>query len=83
MKTTKSLPELIEELVEISWQLEKLKYNSPNRATGWIASTWILGYGLENGYGKNQIKTFFQNRIDEYKAELAEKMSEASAKVEA
>ena len=82
MKTTKSLPELIEELVEISWQLEKLKYNSPNRATGWIASTWILGYGLDGGWGKNEIKAMFEKRIAEYQAELDEKMSELSAKVE-
>lgn len=82
MTITKSIPQLIEELVEASWELEKAKYTSPNRASGWIAATWILGYGLDSGYGKNQIKTFFQKRIDEYKAELDEKMSEVSAKVE-
>ena len=82
MKITKSLPELIEELVEVSWQLEKAKYSNPQRVAGWIKTTWIMGYALEFGYGKNQIKQKLVNEINDLQAELDEKMSEVCGKVE-
>ena len=64
--------ELVEELVNVSCAVEKIKYPSTaERSAGWITASYALAYGLEMGIGKKQILEALQHRIDEQKKELA------------
>jgi len=75
----KTLPELTEELVDIMYELEKIKYSRPERKHGWVRASYIFSHGLENGLGKRQIAKVIQDSINEAKQE----MSDLCAKVEA
>jgi signal recognition particle subunit SEC65 len=68
----KNFVELVEELVNVSYEVEKIKYPSTaERSAGWIVSSYALAYGLEMGISKTQILETLQTRIDEQKRELA------------
>lgn len=79
MADKKSLADLVEELVEITYELEKAKYSRPERAHGWIKAAYVLAYGLDNGLGKRQLADVVQRRINDVRKE----MSDLSDKVEA
>lgn len=73
------LPDLVERLVNITYQVEKIKYPATaDRRLGWVTAGYIMAYGLEYNYGKNQIRQKLQNAIDDAKQEL----SDLCAKVE-
>lgn len=74
----KPLSELVQELANVAYEVEKLKYNNPQWAAGWIRGAYVLAYGLERGCGKNQLAHSLQKLIDEANQEL----SDLSAKVE-
>lgn len=68
----KNFVELVEELVNVTYEVEKEKYPSTaERSTGWVVSAYALAYGLEMGLTKTEILGGLQNRIDEQKKELA------------
>jgi hypothetical protein len=74
-----NLADLVEELVNITYQVEKIKYpHTADRRLGWVTAGYIMAYGLEFGYGKNQIRKKLQIEIDE----KTQEMSDLSAKVE-
>jgi len=67
----KNFVELVEELVNVTYEVEKVKYPSTaERSTGWVISSYALAYGLEMGISKTQILEVLQNKIDEQKKEL-------------
>lgn len=74
----KSVAELTEELVEVAYEVEKLKYSRPRREAGWVTVAYVLAYGLDNGCGKRQMANYLQERIDKLNQEL----SDLSDKVE-
>jgi hypothetical protein len=71
-KEMKTLPELVEELVEAMYELEKVKYSRPERRHGWVSASYLLAYGLESGLGKRQIAARLQKNIDEAKQEMSD-----------
>lgn len=75
----KSVAELTEELVNVAYEVEKLKYSRPRRESGWVTVAYSLAYGLDSGCGKRQMANYLQKRIDELNQEL----SDLCAKVEA
>jgi len=67
------MPDLVERLVNITYQVEKIKYPATaDRRMGWVTAGYIMAYGLEYGYGKNQIRQKLQNAIDDAKQELSD-----------
>jgi len=78
MADKKSLTELVDELVNVSYELEKVKYSRPERSHGWIKAAYVLAIGLDNGLGKRQIADSLQRKINE----VVQEMSDLSAKVE-
>jgi len=67
------MPDLVERLVNITYQVEKIKYPATaDRRLGWVTAGYIMAYGLEYGYGKNQIRQKLQNAIDEASQELSD-----------
>jgi len=68
----KSLSELTEELVDVMYALEKIKYSRPERSHGWVKSAYVLAYGLDNGLGKRQLASSLQKMIDEAKQEMSD-----------
>ena len=67
------MPDLVERLVNITYQVEKIKYPATaDRRLGWVTAGYIMAYGLEYGYGKNQIRQKLQNAIDDAKQELSD-----------
>jgi hypothetical protein len=75
----KNLADLVEELVNITYQVDKIRYpHTADRRTGWVTAGYIMAYGLEYGFGKNQIRQKLQNAIDE----MAQEMSDLCDKVE-
>lgn len=74
----KSVAELVDELVDVKYELEKAKYSRPERLYGWVTSAYALAYGLDNGCGKRQLANHLQKLIDEARQEL----SDLSDKVE-
>lgn len=75
----KNLPDLVEELVNVTYELEKIKYpSSAERRTGWVRSAYILAWGLEYRYTVPQLKKQLQSAIDE----TTQEMSVLCAKVE-
>lgn len=74
-----SVPDQIELLVNVSYELEKIKFPaSADRTNGWVRASYIIGYALEFGYGKNKIQKQLQNAIDD----ITQEMSDLCAKVE-
>jgi len=78
MTDKKSLTDLVDELVNVRYELEKMKYSQPDRRHGWITAAYVLSYGLDSGLGKRQIADVLQKRINE----TMQEMSDLSAKVE-
>ena len=78
MTDKKSLADLTEELVNVMYELEKVKYSRPERIHGWIKAGYLLAIGLDNNLGKRQLANTLQRQIDEAKQEL----SDLCAKVE-
>lgn len=73
MSEKKLLPDLIEELVNITHKVEKIKYpHTADRRLGWVTAGYIMAYGLEYGYGKNQIRNKIQIEIDQATQELSD-----------
>jgi hypothetical protein len=67
----KLLADLTEELVNVLYELEKVKYSRPDRSYGWIRVGYLLSIGLDNGLGKRQLASSLQQEIDTAKTELA------------
>jgi hypothetical protein len=68
----KNFVELVEELVNATYEVEKVKYpNTAERSAGWITASYVLAYALETGVSKTRILETLQTRIDEQKRELA------------
>lgn len=78
MSEKKTLAELTEELVEVMYALEKVKYSRPERSHGWVKSAYVLAYGLDNGLGKRQLANTLQKMINE----VTQEMSDLCDKVE-
>ena len=72
MADKKLLAELVQELVDVMYELEKVKYSRPERSHGWVKSAFALAYGLDNGLGKRQLAHTLQKFIDEAKQELSD-----------
>ena len=73
MSEKKLLPDLVEELVNVAYQVEKIKYPATaDRRMGWVTAGYIMAYGLEYNYGKNQIRHKLQIEIDEMTKELSD-----------
>ena len=66
----KSLADLTEELVDVMYALEKVKYSRPERSHGWVRVSYLLSIGLDNGFGKRQLANILQKEIDTAKTEL-------------
>jgi len=75
----KTITELVDELVEITYELEKVKFNTPQRSSGYVVATYIMSYGLDFGLEKQELAQKLQNEIDQKTQEL----SDLSAKIEA
>ena len=75
----KTVTQLVDELVEITYELEKVKFNTPQRSSGYVVATYIMSYGLDFGLDDLQIAKKLQNEIDQKTQEL----SDLSDKVEA
>lgn len=67
----KLVADLTEELVNVMYELEKVKYSRPERSHGWVRVSYLLSIGLDNGFGKRQLASILQREIDEAKQELA------------
>jgi hypothetical protein len=73
MSEKKLLPDLVEELVNVAYQVEKIKYPATaDRRMGWVTAGYIMAYGLEYNYGKNQIRQKLQIEIDQMTKELSD-----------
>jgi len=78
MTDKKLLADLTEELVNVMYELDKVKYSRPERIHGWIKVGYLLSIGLDNGLGKRQLAHTLQREIDGATQEL----SDLCAKVE-
>ena len=78
MSEKKTLAQLTEELVEVMYAFEKVRYSRPERSHGWVKSAYVLAYGLDNGLGKRQLANTFQKMINE----VTQEMSDLCDKVE-
>jgi len=78
MTDKKSLADLTDELVNVMYELDKAKYSRPERIHGWIKTSYLLAFGLDNNLGKRQLANTLQRQIDEARQEL----SDLCAKVE-
>jgi len=68
----KLLADLTEELVDVMYELDKIKYPATaSRIHGWIKVGYLLSIGLDNGLGKRQLASSLQQEIDTAKTELA------------
>jgi hypothetical protein len=68
----KSLADLTEELVNVMYELDKVKYSRPERIHGWIKAGYLLSIGLDNGMGKRQLATRLQREIDGARQEMSD-----------
>jgi len=69
----KSVAELIDELVEVSYQLDKIKYpNSADRRIGYVQASYLIAYSLDFGYSTDAIKCRLQDAINELLHELSD-----------
>jgi hypothetical protein len=73
MTEKKLLADLAEELVNVMYKLDKIKYpNTADRLHGWIKVGYLLSIGLDNGLGKRQLAITLQREIDGVKQELSD-----------
>jgi len=73
MTDKKLLADLSEELVQVVYELDKIKYpNTADRLHGWIKVGYLLSIGLDNGFGKRQLANVLQREIDGVKQELSD-----------
>ena len=80
MNKTPLIPDLMERLVNITYQVDKILYPlTVDRRAGWVKAGYIVAYGLEFGYGRTKIAAQLEKAIGEAKQEL----SDLCAKVEA
>lgn len=78
MSEQKLLADLVQELVDVMYELEKKKYSRPERSHGWVKASFILAYGADAGHGKRQLAKTLQRNIDE----TLQEMSDLYGKVE-
>jgi hypothetical protein len=73
MSDKKLLADLVEDLVNVTYKVEKIKYPATaDRRLGWVTAGYIMAYSIEYGYGKNQIRNKLQIEIDEMTKELSD-----------
>jgi hypothetical protein len=73
MSEKKLLADLVEELVNVTYKVEKIKYPATaDRRLGWVTAGYIMAYAIDYGYGKNQIRHKLQTQIDETVQELSD-----------
>ena len=73
MTDKKLLADLSEELVQVVYELDKVKYpTTADRLHGWIKVGYLLSIGLDNGFGKRQLANVLQREIDGVKQELSD-----------
>jgi hypothetical protein len=72
MSEKKLLADLVQELVDVAYALEKKKYSRPERVHGWVKASFILAYGAEAGFGKRQLAHNLQRAIDETNQEMSD-----------
>jgi hypothetical protein len=72
MTDKKSLADLTEELVNVMYELDKVKYSRPERVHGWIKAGYLLAIGLDNNLGKRQLANTLQRQIDEARQEMSD-----------
>jgi hypothetical protein len=73
MSQQKLLADLVEELVNVTYKVEKIKYPATaDRRLGWVTAGYIMAYAIDYGYGKNQIRQKLQDQINDVMQELSD-----------
>ena len=75
------LEKIVEELVEVSFEIEKVKYSNPIRSAGWCEATYLLTFAISSGLSEEEILERVSQRVSQRKEELQKLLAEKGESV--